>query len=69
VPIVELVVAVCLAADPATCREEHFPFVEDGGLTSCLVRAQPWIAEWQATHPQWTVRTWKCAAPRADRDA
>ncbi len=67
--IVELVVAICLVSDPAVCSEEHFQFFEDGGLSSCMVRAQPYLAEWQAAHPRWTVKTWKCAIPRPGKDA
>jgi hypothetical protein len=67
--IVELVLAVCLSAQPAVCDEQHFQFFAEGGTFGCLVRAQPYIADWQTQHPEWTVKRWKCVVPRADKDA
>ena len=60
---IELVFTVCLAADPEVCREERESFVQDASLVGCMVRAQPYLAGWEATHPRWAVTAWRCAQP------
>lgn len=67
--IVELVVAVCLVANPAACEERRFQFFREGGLTGCMIRATPYLADWTAAHPEWAVKSWKCGVPRTDKDA
>lgn len=58
---IELIVAVCLHADPTVCRELHFQFVEERSLNGCMSRAQPYMANWAAEHPKWRVTRWRCA--------
>lgn len=67
--IVELVVAVCLSTQPDVCSERQFQFIEEGTLYGCMVRAQPYLADWQRQNPDWTVKAWKCGRPRSDKDA
>ena len=59
-PFVELLVVMCLSANPTVCEEKSFLFENQGSLLACMVEAQPFLADWQAKHPKWTVRTWKC---------
>ena len=70
-PVIELIVAVCLTGQPEVCSEKHFPFYEDGSsVSACMVRAQPWLAQWASQNPEWTVKTWTCSPPRSTgRDA
>lgn len=66
-PFVELIVAVCLTADPDVCSERRFQFFEGGSLFTCMVRAQPFLAEWSTQNREYTVKTWTCGYP-GERD-
>lgn len=69
-PFVELIVLTCLASAPQTCREQHFSFAEGSSLGECMMRAQPWLAEWASRNVRWTVVRWKCGyADQSERDA
>jgi hypothetical protein len=61
---IELVVALCLSARPDVCEMKVFPLYEEVSLMSCMMQAQPYLAEWSTTHPEWTVKAWKCGHPR-----
>lgn len=55
----ELVIVFCLAAEPATCDEQH-PLA-DLSLTACLIEGQLYASEWLAEHPKWQLQDWRCA--------
>lgn len=54
----DLILLVCLASAPATCREERVPLVEPG---ACIIASIPVVANWSADHPDWQVAKWTCA--------
>lgn len=58
--MIALVIAACLGA--GECREftRLYDPVEVSYLT-CVVAGQPEVARWQADHPDWQVRRWRCA--------
>jgi hypothetical protein len=61
-----ILISVCLLASPATCHEERLNFsFEQVSATSCMIRSQAAIAEWQQGHPGWQVKRWRCASPRS----
>jgi len=57
--MVSLILLVCLAASPETCREERPPVEVETGL-SCLMQGQLIAVEWLEEHPKWTLRGWQC---------
>jgi hypothetical protein len=65
---VDLVLTVCLVADPQTCRTEHHYFESRGSLSQCMFLAQPEIAKWSQGHPRDRVVRWRCAYPDKGRD-
>ncbi|MPZ12740.1 MAG: hypothetical protein GEU89_21450 [Kiloniellaceae bacterium] len=65
---IELIVAVCLHSAPMDCREMHFQFVEARSLNGCMYRAQPYIARWSASHPNWKIVRWKCDYGKANEE-
>lgn len=68
--LIELAVVVCLRADPNACEDRHFTFPNGHSMVGCMVEAQPFLADWEAKHPRWTVRHWKCGRPGSrPRDA
>jgi hypothetical protein len=58
--LIALVLTVCLAAAPTTCKEER-PFF-DGSLLACATQGQLLAARWIAEHPAYTLNRWRCEA-------
>ncbi len=59
--MIELALVVCLAAEPAKCKDVGLTYSsEDLTPQQCLLRAQPEIAKWVDTHPRWQVKRWSC---------
>jgi hypothetical protein len=61
--MVDLILRVCLAAQPSNCRDEHLLFESRGSLFQCMILAPTEIAKWSAQHPALKIIRWKCAAP------
>ncbi len=59
--MLELLVSVCLISDPARCKDVSLVY-SDEGLTpmQCMMGAQPEIAKWVESHPQWALKKWTC---------
>lgn len=61
-----ILISICLLAAPTTCREERLDWsFEEASYTSCFIRSQEALAEWQAAHPLWRVTRWRCVARKA----
>lgn len=60
--MIQLVLIVCLAASPTSCKEERPNF--DGSLLSCATQGQLLAAQWLAEHPAYTLNKWRCEANR-----
>ena len=58
--MIQLVLTVCLAAAPTTCKEER-PFFE-GSMLACATQGQFVAARWIAEHPAYTLARWRCEA-------
>lgn len=56
---IELVITVCSILHGAQCSDKTLVF-QDVSLLTCMVSAQPVIAEWQNVHPNYSVRNWQC---------
>jgi hypothetical protein len=61
--MIALILTVCAVSNATDCRDETFYFESNGSVVSCMFEAQPYIAEWSATHPKWKVKAWKCDTP------
>jgi len=66
--MVSLVLVICLADSPETCREEAAAVEADGGL-SCLREGQPIATAWLAEHPKWVLRGWRCTSGAREKSA
>jgi hypothetical protein len=64
--MIELVLTVCVMAQPSTCRDQRLLFDSDRTLMQCMMSAPPTIAQWGAQHPDWFVRRWQCRYPKKD---
>ena len=61
--LVDLVLTVCLAANPNSCRDEHLYFESHGSLFQCMILAPAEIARWKEGHPALTIVRWTCVFP------
>jgi hypothetical protein len=58
--MIELFFVACLQTAPAACEERSIAYVEDVTLMSCMMQAQPQLAEWCEAHPGLQVSRWSC---------
>jgi hypothetical protein len=61
--LVDLILLACTVANPNTCHEYHLTFQTSGSLRSCMMQAQPYLAQWAGEHPGLTIMRWHCAWP------
>lgn len=66
--LVDLVLTVCVLADPSNCRTEHLYFESRGSLFQCMILAPAEIAKWSENHPALKVARWKCVFPDHNQD-
>ncbi|MCA1408937.1 hypothetical protein I6F26_31580 [Ensifer sp. IC3342] len=66
--LVDLVLTVCMLADPGSCRTEHLYFEARGSLFQCMVLAPAEIAKWSESHPSLKIVRWKCEFPEKGRE-
>lgn len=57
--MIELVFTVCLGLTQSTCEERSLIYTDITPLT-CVMGAQPELAKWAETHPNWRVSRWQC---------
>jgi hypothetical protein len=58
----ELIVIACLLSAPDDCRAHRLRLsLEGGNVAHCIYRSPPRVAQWQAMHQNWKVRSWHCA--------
>ncbi len=59
--MIELVLSICLIAEPHKCKDVRLSFAEQSVSThSCLMNGQIEIAKWMDGHPTWQVAKWSC---------
>lgn len=58
--MIQIVLTVCLAAAPTSCKEERPYF--DGSMLACAIQGQLVAAQWIAQHPAYTLNKWRCEA-------
>ncbi|MGC4026004.1 MAG: hypothetical protein QM744_13165 [Mesorhizobium sp.] len=61
--MIDLILTVCLSANPTACRDEHLHFENRGSLLHCMWLAPLEIAKWSELHPTVKVVRWKCSFP------
>jgi len=44
--VIDLVLTICLASNPSSCREERLHFEDRGGQLNCMFLAPAEIAKW-----------------------
>lgn len=67
--MMELLFVVCMSTQPDHCQERSLTFV-DITATQCMRGAQPELARWITTHPDQTIKSWRCQEVRlGEREA
>ncbi|MEG4641902.1 hypothetical protein BDE18_3055 [Paracoccus pantotrophus] len=64
--MIELVFIACMGGAPADCREHSLIYTEVTPLV-CMRGAQPALAQWVETHPDWRIARWSCQTLRRER--
>ena len=67
--LVDLILLACTLANPSACREFHVLFQSSGSLRSCMMQAQPYLAQWAGEHPKWSAVRWRCEYPHSNDKA
>lgn len=65
--MIALVFVTCLQISPTVCEERSLLFSEQMTPMACLMNAQPHLAEWRATHPDWKISSFRCGRPEQFR--
>jgi hypothetical protein len=66
---IQLILTVCLSAQPNVCQEEHLQYTAEVTTPhQCTMGAMPYLAQWAGDHPKWTVQRWRCDYPGRKRD-
>lgn len=58
--MIELLFVVCLKTMPNACEERSLLTLQEVGLMSCMMLAQPQLAEWSLAHPDLQIKRWSC---------
>jgi hypothetical protein len=61
-----LIMTVCSLNSPDSCREARMQFSADESPMQCMMRAQPYIAQWAEQHPGRQVTRWRCVYPERE---
>ena len=57
--LVQLVLFVCLSADPTQCKEARQSYPLESVLPMQIMMSAPAeVAKWASEHPQWVVKRW-----------
>ncbi len=59
--MLELVVSVCLVAEPDRCKDVSLVFDADSVTPmQCMMGGQVEAAKWIDEHPKWQLKRWAC---------
>ena len=59
---IELIASVCSILHGATCKNVTMTFAADQvSHFECMAYGQIALADWSASHPNWTIARWRCA--------
>lgn len=61
--MIALVFVACLQSSPNVCQEQNLLFSEAMSPMTCLMQAQPRLAEWNNENPKWRIGSWRCGRP------
>ncbi len=62
--MIHLVFVACLISSPELCDERTLSYVEPMSPMACAMQAQPELAKWNNSHPNYVIRKWRCEVDR-----
>lgn len=57
--MIELVFTACLGLSQSTCEEQSLIYTDITPI-ACVMGAEPELAKWVETHPNWRIARWSC---------
>ncbi|MEX6506635.1 hypothetical protein [Jiella sp. M17.18] len=66
--MVDLILTVCMLANPSSCHDERLTYQAGNGLAQCMMLAMPYVAQWAGDHPKWHVKSFHCAWPQERKE-
>jgi hypothetical protein len=69
--ILEMIMTVCLLAEPKACHDERFKFVDPKiSLLECMMGTaiMAEIMEWRRKHPEYRIDGWSCREHKPEKD-
>ena len=63
--MIELMLLVCLMAQPDRCEEIYLREEGPVSMMQCLFNGPKQAARWAEDHPGYVVKRWRCGQPRA----
>lgn len=64
--MIEIVLSVCMLADPAKCKDVHLSYMAESQQVTphqCMLYGQSEIAKWAEGNPNWKLQKWSCGRP------
>lgn len=58
--LLELIFTVCAIGNADMCQDKHIAVEQQASLMSCMMQAQPTMAQWVAQNPEWRIVRWHC---------
>jgi hypothetical protein len=62
-----IVLSACLTNDANVCKDYRISVNPDFDVSTCMVDAPPYFAQWAEEHPGWQIKRWRCTT-KADSD-
>ncbi len=60
----ELLLAVCINANPAQCMERRLPLGEEMNMMRCMREGLVHAQKWADAHPDLELKQWRCVKPQ-----
>ena len=60
--MIAIVISACLIGNPNVCKDYRVPLAAHIDAKRCLFQAQPHLPKWAEQHPNWEIKSWRCAS-------
>ncbi len=61
-----IILSACLAGDPQVCKDYKISVDADLDVSTCVMNAPPYFAQWADEHPGWKIQRWHCTNKNED---
>ena len=63
--MIEIIVSLCLIADPKACRTDHLTFVDEAATAlstpyGCILNGQAEVVKYLESRPKYRLGRWTC---------